>query len=254
MGVMNCSSKGSKPQPEDSDDDEKDDFYEKLQEVVEQTPKHDIVVHVVLGDFNVKIGHEVDILGLTIGRHGAHEVSSENGIGLASFANSSGMVVGGAIFSHREIHQLTWNSLDGNTRNQIDHILIQHKSRGSLLDVCSLKGVDCDSDQHLGLQENCGDIEQIVVEAAEETIGYVKSTRNKHWFGGDCRRIIASERKRTKDRILAEQELSDTRRQFREKRRAATRINRRKKREALNKEPDDMAREKHKKWYNKGRL
>ncbi|XP_066938249.1 craniofacial development protein 2-like [Macrobrachium rosenbergii] len=127
---------------EESDDDEKGDFYEKLQEAAVQTPKHDVTV--VLDDFNAKTGHEVDALGPATGRHGAHEVSSENGIRLTSFANSNGMVVGGTIFPHQEIHKHMWNSPEGITRNQMDH-----KFRGSLMDVHNFRGAECDSDHNL---------------------------------------------------------------------------------------------------------
>ena len=59
------------------------------------------------------------------------------------------MIVGGTIFPHRNIHKETWNSPDGETKNQIDHVLVQQKFRRSLYDVRSWRNADCDSDHNL---------------------------------------------------------------------------------------------------------
>ena len=107
---------------EENDDTEKDDIYEKIQEIVELTPRHDLIL--LLGDFYTKIGHEVDALGPAIGRNSAHGNSSKNGIRFTSFANSNRMVACDTIFLHKAIDKHTWNSSDGNTSDQIDHILI----------------------------------------------------------------------------------------------------------------------------------
>jgi hypothetical protein len=57
--------------------------------------------------------------------------------------------MGGTIFPHREIHQLTWISPNGRDKNQIDHIIINGKWRRSLQDVRVMQGADDASDYHL---------------------------------------------------------------------------------------------------------
>lgn len=47
------------------------------------------------------------------------------------------------------MHKVTWVSPDGITENQIDHIAISRKWRGSLLDVRNRRGADAGSDHHL---------------------------------------------------------------------------------------------------------
>ena len=63
------------------------------------------------------------------------------------------MIVGGTIFTHKNIHRVTWRSLDGDTMNQIDHILIQKKHSSNLKDVRCKQGVNIDSDHYLVMAE-----------------------------------------------------------------------------------------------------
>ena len=52
-------------------------------------------------------------------------------------------------FPHRNIHKQTWTSTDGQTHNQIDHILIDKQRQFSILDIRSFRGADYDSDHYL---------------------------------------------------------------------------------------------------------
>jgi hypothetical protein len=53
------------------------------------------------------------------------------------------------MFPHRIIHKHTWTTPDGNTHNQIDHILIDRRRHSSVLDVLSFRAADCDTDHYL---------------------------------------------------------------------------------------------------------
>ena len=93
---------------EESEEDQKDKFYETLQTVIEKIPRHDIVI--ILGDMNAKVGREVDVFGPAIGVHSAHEECNDNGTRLASFANANRLVIGGTIFQHKVLKISTFFS------------------------------------------------------------------------------------------------------------------------------------------------
>ncbi|XP_054085666.1 LINE-1 retrotransposable element ORF2 protein isoform X1 [Zeugodacus cucurbitae] len=59
------------------------------------------------------------------------------------------MVVCSTRFQHKKIHQATWLSPDRNTRNQIDHVVIDGRHVSCVLDVRTLRGPNIDSDHYL---------------------------------------------------------------------------------------------------------
>jgi hypothetical protein len=77
----------------------------------------------ILGDMNAKVGKE-EIFKPAIGRYSAHEVSNNNALKLTDFAINKNMTVSSTYFDHKNIHKITWPSLDRMTQNQIDHILV----------------------------------------------------------------------------------------------------------------------------------
>jgi exonuclease III len=106
---------------EEKDDDKKDTFYEDLDRTYEECPKRDIKI--IIGVLNAKIGQEEMYRPIT-GKYSLHTLSNDNGIRLINFACSKNMVVASTLFNHKDIHKMTWRSPDGQTFNQIAHLLI----------------------------------------------------------------------------------------------------------------------------------
>lgn len=94
----------------------------------------DIVI--LTGDFNAQIGSENVNLEHVMGRYAVGRMSS-NGELFTELCAKYNIVIGGSLFPHKCIHKITWVSPDHVTENQIDHLAISRKWRGSLQDVRS---------------------------------------------------------------------------------------------------------------------
>jgi hypothetical protein len=89
-----------------------------------------------------------------MGKHGSGEMN-ENGELFADFCGLNGLVIGGTIFPHKEIHKTTWTSPEKRTKNQIDHITINSRWRTSLLDSRVFRGADIGSNHMLVVGRLC---------------------------------------------------------------------------------------------------
>lgn len=124
----------------------KDEFYKVLDKAITTTHRGDILV--VMGDFNAQIGPVNTNLEGIMGTHALGR-KTDNGEIFLGMCAANNLVVGGSLFPHKRIHKVTWESPDLVTENQIDHITISRKWRGSLLDVRNRRGADLASDHHL---------------------------------------------------------------------------------------------------------
>ena len=104
-----------------AEDEEKDDWYDHLQQAVSKVPQLDMLL--IMGDLNAKVGEDNTEREEAMGKHGCGTIS-DNGERLVDFCLNNSCIIGGTVFPHKDIHKLTWVSPTGRTINQIDHILI----------------------------------------------------------------------------------------------------------------------------------
>ena len=128
------------------EEEEKDHFYEELQQTIDGYNRNDILV--VIGDFNAKVGGDKDGYERCMGRHGMGD-KNDNGDRLCDFSMANCLVITGTLFQYKDIHNATWVSANGRVKNQIDHLLISRQLRSAVLDARAHRVADINSDHYL---------------------------------------------------------------------------------------------------------
>ena len=97
-------------------------FYEDLQDLLELTPKKDVLF--IIGDWNAKVGSQ-ETLGVT-GKFGLG-IRNEAGQRLIEFCQENALVTANKLFQQHKRRLYTWTSPDGQHQNQTDYILYSQR-------------------------------------------------------------------------------------------------------------------------------
>ena len=130
----------------DAMDEEKDEFYNQVQDTVSSCNRNDMIV--VVGDWNAKVGNNNTNRKELIGKFGIG-IMNDNEERLCDFCSANGFIISGTIFPYKDIHKLTWRSPDGRTVNQINHVLVNGNMRTSILDIRVMIGADIYGEHYL---------------------------------------------------------------------------------------------------------
>ena len=92
-------------------------FYDDLQDLLELTPKKDVLF--IIGDWNAKVGSQEipRVTGFALG------VQNKARQRLTEFCQENAVVIANTLFQQHKRRLYTWTSPDGQYRNQIDYIL-----------------------------------------------------------------------------------------------------------------------------------
>ena len=123
------------------EEDEVEGFYEDLQDLLELTPKKDVLF--IIQEWNAKVGSQ-EIPGITDKLGFA--VQNEAGQRLVEFCQENTLVIANTLFQQHNRRLYTWTSPDGQYRNYIDYILCSQRWRSSIQSAKIRQGVDCCSD------------------------------------------------------------------------------------------------------------
>ena len=102
-------------------------FYEDLQDLLELTPKKDILF--IIGDWNAKAGSQ-ETPGVT-GKFGLG-VRNKAGQRIVEFCQENALVIANTLFRQHKRTLYIWTSPDNQYRNQINYILCSERWRGSI--------------------------------------------------------------------------------------------------------------------------
>ena len=114
----------------DYGDDDIEDFYDQLQEVIDQVPKKDILV--VQGDWNAKIGEDASKSWKGTCDQYCNPETNERGLMLLEFASYNNLKVVNTSGPHKPSRRWTWHSPGGDYHNHIDCIMVKQRFHSSL--------------------------------------------------------------------------------------------------------------------------
>ena len=106
-------------------------FYEDLHDLLELTPKKDVLY--IIGDWNAKVGSQ-ETPGVT-GKFGLG-IRNKAWQRLTEFCQENALVISNTLFQQHKRRLYTWTSPDGQHQNQIDYILCSQRWRSSIQSVC----------------------------------------------------------------------------------------------------------------------
>ena len=119
-------------------------FCEDLQDLLELTPKKDVLL--ITGDWNAKARIQ-EITGVTGQLHLG--VQNEAGQRLTEFCQENTLVTANTLFQQHKRRLYTRTSPDGQYWNKIDYILCSRRWRSSIQSAKTRLGADCGSDHEL---------------------------------------------------------------------------------------------------------
>ena len=123
---------------------EVEQFYEDPQDLLELTPKKDVLF--IVGDWNAKVGSQQ-----TPRVTGKFGLGVQNGAGqrLIDFCQENALVIANTLFQKHKRRLYIWISPDGQHQNQIDYILCSQRWRNSIHSAKTRLGANCGSDHEL---------------------------------------------------------------------------------------------------------
>ena len=120
-------------------DDEVDEFYSKIQDLIDNTSQRDDLF--VMGDFNAKVGDLHNQYPEVVGAHSnTKHGHNARGIKLVNFCMQNQLYIINTHFKHRR--KYTWSSPGDRTRNTIDYILVRNKMIRKIVDAHTLSHPD----------------------------------------------------------------------------------------------------------------
>ena len=127
-----------------AEETEVEQFYEDLQDLLELTPKKDVLF--IIGDWNAKVGSQ-ETPGVT-GKFGLG-MRNEAGQRLIEFCEENALVIANTLFQQHKRRLYTWTSPDDQHQNQIDYILCSQRWISSIQSAKTRPEADCGSDHEL---------------------------------------------------------------------------------------------------------
>ena len=127
-------------------DDVKEHFYDDLRRVLTKVPPNDKLL--LLGDFNARVGRNVDAWQHVIGHHGMGNVNS-NGLLLLTLCSEFQLTITNTLFQLSNQYKGTWQHPRSKNWHMIDFVITRQKDRSDVKITRAHRGTECWSDHRL---------------------------------------------------------------------------------------------------------
>ena len=129
-----------------SSEEEKDLFYNCLDEEIRQVPRTDKLF--LLGDLNARVGKDIMAWSGVIGAQGLGKMNS-NGHRLLSLCAQNELFVTNTAFQLKDIHKGTWTHPRSKHCHMINYCITRQRDKQDVLITRAMRGADCWTDHFL---------------------------------------------------------------------------------------------------------
>jgi len=131
-----------------TDDPAKDAFFDKLHQVVQNAPPHDITVILTDANATVSCSSRSDETKSAIGTTFVDLRTNDNGRSLLNLCGLNDLSIVETWFPRKKIHQWTWYSPDGRTCKALDHIIVTRRWRSFVTNARVYRGAQLGNTDH----------------------------------------------------------------------------------------------------------
>ena len=129
-----------------SSDEEKEKFYDELDQVVGSIPSTDQTI--MLGDFNARVGADYEAWKPCLGRFGTGQMN-QNGQRLLEFCTLHNLCITNTIFNSRPQHRTSWRHPRSKLWHQLDLIISRADIAKNFKSTRTFHSADCNTDHSL---------------------------------------------------------------------------------------------------------
>lgn len=129
-----------------SNDEDKDRFYDDLSSLITTIPTSEGVF--ILGDFNARVGADIEAWSPTIGNFGVGKIN-DNGQRLLELCAYHGLCVTNTFFDNKPHRRVSWCHPRSGRWHQLDLVVTRKPQLSSVCNTRSFHSADCNTDHSL---------------------------------------------------------------------------------------------------------
>ena len=104
---------------------------------------------IIMGDWNGRIGNNMNKGKGTMGKFGGEGITNKNGKRMMEFCIFNNILIGNTFFPHKKSHQITFKAEGTGAETIIDYITYTNDTRYNIMDVRVFRGAELSTDHYL---------------------------------------------------------------------------------------------------------